>query len=126
MNKTIQHEISGIQCDSCDWKDMSIQSDDYEEWINKPCPECGANLLTQADYNMTMAFKKAAEMVNTLTVDEMETLNVRFLENASNDQINDMIDMVADVGNIGDGDTELNIDVTHKDGKIKFKKSDDE
>ena len=43
--------ISGIKCDSCDYKDSSILMKDYDTWLNKACPVCGANLLTELDYN---------------------------------------------------------------------------
>lgn len=45
-------EVEGIQCDnkSCNYEDMSVKSKDYESYIDKPCPKCGSNLLTEADY----------------------------------------------------------------------------
>ena len=45
-------EISGIKCDSCDYKDSSVQMSDYHNWLNKHCPICGTNLLTESDYEM--------------------------------------------------------------------------
>lgn len=128
MEKTIQHEITGIQCDSCDWKDMSISSDDYSEWINEPCPKCGANLLTEADYNASVAFKKSIDMINSMSVEELEKFNEQFLNNASNDQMNDMIDMMEGMGNVSDNEDgkPINVSVTSKDGKIKFNKPNDE
>jgi hypothetical protein len=48
--------IKGIRCDKpgCDWFDDTIKVSQYREYINKPCPKCGANLLTQVDFNITM------------------------------------------------------------------------
>jgi NAD-dependent SIR2 family protein deacetylase len=53
--------ISGIQCDnpSCDFKDETVSMADYEYWLNKPCPKCGNNLLTEADL---LAVKKIRQM----------------------------------------------------------------
>ncbi len=55
-------EINGIKCDSCDYKDMSVQLKDYDSWLNKPCPICGENLLTEADYEMV---KELSLLVDT-------------------------------------------------------------
>lgn len=44
-------KIQGIKCDNpaCDFKDPDAKFTDYREWLNKPCPKCGANLLTLKD-----------------------------------------------------------------------------
>lgn len=44
----IEHQISGIQCDNedCDFVDDTASFEEYEKWLNKPCPKCGYNLLT--------------------------------------------------------------------------------
>lgn len=49
--------IRGIKCDNpqCDFKDHTVRIEDYKQWLNWPCPKCGANLLTQADYDATIA-----------------------------------------------------------------------
>ena len=41
----------GLKCDnpSCDFVDMSIAIQDYDNWLNVPCPKCGTNLLTKED-----------------------------------------------------------------------------
>jgi len=45
--------IKGIKCDNsnCDYYDMEVPFEDYDNWLDKPCPKCGMNLLTQEDYN---------------------------------------------------------------------------
>ena len=55
--KAINLNIHGIQCDNsaCDYRDESVEYRDYKKWLNKPCPMCGANLLTSKDL---MAIKK--------------------------------------------------------------------
>jgi hypothetical protein len=49
-------EIKGIKCDkpSCDYRDDSVTTSQYKEYIDKPCPKCGSNLLTYADYKTSM------------------------------------------------------------------------
>lgn len=46
----------GIKCDNvnCDFVDETVLISDYKEWLNKPCPKCGCNLLTQEDYDAVM------------------------------------------------------------------------
>ena len=46
--------VTGIKCDNikCDFNDPTILYINYPEWINKPCPNCGENLLTQEDYDI--------------------------------------------------------------------------
>ncbi len=41
-------KIHGIKCDMplCGWADMTVQFEKYSEYVNKPCPKCGSNLLT--------------------------------------------------------------------------------
>lgn len=44
--------ISGIKCDHCDYKDMEVPFEFFPHYIDAPCPFCGHNLLTRADYNV--------------------------------------------------------------------------
>lgn len=48
----------GLKCDnpSCDYVDTTANIDDYEKYLNMPCPKCGANLFTQADYDVIKKF----------------------------------------------------------------------
>lgn len=69
MRDALQYQISGIKCDNpkCDFVDWSVELKDYPNWLNKPCPKCGANLLTQADYdNVTMIVGLADKMNRAL------------------------------------------------------------
>lgn len=45
-------KIAGIKCDNpkCTYRNDSVSFDDYHLWLNKPCPLCGQNLLTEKDY----------------------------------------------------------------------------
>lgn len=50
--QAVKINVGGIKCDNkdCDFKDMDVKFDDYPDWLNKPCPKCGSNLLTEQDY----------------------------------------------------------------------------
>ena len=73
--------IKGIKCDSCDWKDTNVEYKDYKKYINKPCPVCGANLLTRADYNNCKMIVRMTKILNLLPIpnskDDSEDINVR-------------------------------------------------
>jgi hypothetical protein len=58
----------GIKCDNtnCDWNDESIPTSQFIDWLNKPCPKCGENLLTEEDYNSYLIFVKKLEEINEL------------------------------------------------------------
>lgn len=51
MNYNMNLVGGGLKCDNptCDFVDMSIAIEDYDNWLNVPCPKCGENLLTQED-----------------------------------------------------------------------------
>ena len=70
MSKPIEIGISGIKCDHCDYKDDDVNVDDYAEYVNKPCPECGANLLTEADYETVLMMIATVENLNALGLDD--------------------------------------------------------
>ena len=52
----IEFEISGIKCDTphCNYRDDSVKFEEYPNYLGKPCPVCGANLLSHADYDMCL------------------------------------------------------------------------
>lgn len=51
-------KISGLKCDKCDFKDDDIKMQDYIYWVNKPCPKCGSNLLTEQDFKSVQLLSK--------------------------------------------------------------------
>jgi len=73
----IELDIHGIKCDNsnCDYSDMSVPVSDYENWINKPCPKCGENLMTQTDFDETIKWLELAEIVNSYSEEELEAIN---------------------------------------------------
>jgi hypothetical protein len=64
MKDAIELFISGIKCDACDYRDDSVKVEDYPEWVNKPCPKCGANLLTEADFNSVQLIVQMTNLAN--------------------------------------------------------------
>lgn len=58
--------IKGIKCDNpdCDYHNDSVEVQDYSLWLNKPCPKCGENLLTEADYKTVKRMFKFAKFLN--------------------------------------------------------------
>lgn len=44
--------MSGIKCDTegCGFFDKDVPFESYSSYVNKPCPDCGGNLLTQEDF----------------------------------------------------------------------------
>lgn len=62
-------EISGLQCDKpgCDYEEEGVPFSEYKDRIGEPCPECGTNLLTQADYNSCVKMMNFIEIFNKIT-----------------------------------------------------------
>lgn len=60
--------VKGIKCDNpaCDYQDMTVKYEEYPKWVNKPCPICGHNLLTEADYIQLQTFMELTAYINTL------------------------------------------------------------
>ncbi|MDY0394768.1 hypothetical protein ACFSMW_06710 [Virgibacillus halophilus] len=69
MAKAMELNIKGIKCDNCDYKNMGVKFEEYDQWLNKPCPKCGANLLTQEDVDSMDMLIQIAEMTNEIFPD---------------------------------------------------------
>lgn len=67
----------GIVCDNpnCDFKDADASFETFGEYLNKPCPKCGDNLLTQQDYDNAMLVWKSIQWINSLTPDQIKQYN---------------------------------------------------
>lgn len=65
--------ISGIRCDSCAWMNLSVPYEQYPEYVNRPCPCCGENLLTEEDYATTQTIVAYANSANELYKDVPDT-----------------------------------------------------
>ena len=57
-------EVTGIKCDNvnCDFNDKNVVANNYHDWLNKPCPKCGHNLLTEEDYKTVQVMIKISNM----------------------------------------------------------------
>lgn len=68
MTEAIKVNGGGIKCDNpmCDFSDMTVTTESYPEWLNRPCPSCGDNLLTQADFDAVNKVLEAAKQINQL------------------------------------------------------------
>jgi len=60
--------LGGLKCDKpgCGYIIKDVPVKDYKDWINKPCPLCGSNLLTEADYQCFMKTLSFVNGVNSL------------------------------------------------------------
>lgn len=58
--------VKGIKCDNpvCDYNNDNVSYEDYAEWLNRPCPRCGENLLTEADYKTVKRMIRFAKVLN--------------------------------------------------------------
>lgn len=71
-------DISGIQCDNeeCDFIDKSVKMEEYDEWLNKPCPKCGDNLLTEEDYNTVKDLTSLVSMFSEMMGEVPEDVTI--------------------------------------------------
>lgn len=60
--------VSGIKCDNpnCDYVDPNVSVDQYPQYVNRPCPKCGANLLTEQDYQVVQILLKAQRVLSKI------------------------------------------------------------
>jgi predicted nucleic-acid-binding Zn-ribbon protein len=57
-------QVGGIKCDNktCDYHLDEVKFKNYDVWVNRPCPKCGSNLLTERDY---VAITKLHKIMNS-------------------------------------------------------------
>ena len=62
----IDISIVGLKCDNetCDYEDNTVKFEDYDQYLNKPCPECGESLLTPEDLETSKQMRAIANMIN--------------------------------------------------------------
>jgi hypothetical protein len=117
----------GLKCDAdgCDWSDDSIPVADYEKWINRPCPKCGANLLTLEDFQNAQSVLLAAALVNGLSPEEIEA--IAKAANPDNVPPEQLLKDIPGAELIREGGPILMQIETHKEVKIAgFKKDESE
>lgn len=67
--------VFGLKCDNkeCNYEDKTIKYEQYEDYINYPCPQCGESLLTKTDYLTTKFIVEAANIFNGLGLENSES-----------------------------------------------------
>lgn len=76
MQNNIEYKETGLKCDNpeCGWKDETIPFEETEQWVNKPCPQCGQNVLTQEDYEQYALLIAGIKLINSMTLDEVNAM----------------------------------------------------
>ena len=109
-------EYSGIKCDTpgCGYRDDSVTSEEYPNWVDKPCPTCGANLLSKEDFEHTefmvnllngMSFPELDPELEVKILAEMEAngltpeMMVNSLKGIPHDEIEKMFKLFNDGAN---------------------------
>lgn len=66
-------KIDGIKCDNCSYEKRFNWGSSAKQmiktakfWLNKPCPECGAPLLTEADYKTCVIIIRFMQLIYPL------------------------------------------------------------
>lgn len=72
-------EEGSIKCDNstCDYV-IPVPVQDYSQYVNKPCPKCGENLLTEEDFNAHSKVLETINFINSLTEAQLEHLREIF------------------------------------------------
>lgn len=65
----VDFNISGLKCDNpnCDYINYDIPFEQYEQFVDYPCPKCGQSLLTPQAYKMCLAMKSMGNFITKLT-----------------------------------------------------------
>ena len=79
MKNNIERSGHGIKCDNqpdCNWADWTIDPENWKDWLNVPCPECGSNLLTQADFDKIVQINQLFDLINEMDLPESTRLDI--------------------------------------------------
>lgn len=76
MEQNVEVKAWGLKCDNpkCDWIDNTVTVEAYPQWINKPCPKCGENVLTEEDYRNSEMLLAVAHIMNSMTKEQLKAL----------------------------------------------------
>lgn len=57
--------VGGLKCDNpdCDYRNDDIPFQDYELYLEVPCPKCWEPLLTEADFQFVKRLAKSASRI---------------------------------------------------------------
>lgn len=72
--KNIECIGSGLICDNpkCDWEDKTITFEELGKHLNRKCPKCGENVLTEEDYETVKKLHKSMDFVNSLDKEQLD------------------------------------------------------
>lgn len=59
-------KYSGLKCDCCEYRDDEVTFDEYEKYINYPCPKCREPLLTKEDYLRCLKVIRLVKFTNRI------------------------------------------------------------
>jgi len=67
----------GLKCDNskCDYINEKVDFNNYENWVDKPCPKCGENLLTEEDFLRATALRETIKIINSIPPEELESFS---------------------------------------------------
>ena len=97
----------GIGCDNkfCDFVNSNVTVKGLNNWLNKPCPKCGENLLTEEDYNRSQKMLDAYNISQQMTpeqqkevlskIDPIQVLQSPMFANLSPEQKSQMKDFLS-------------------------------
>jgi phage FluMu protein Com len=115
----------GLKCDNpkCDWINETIPDEEFENWLNKPCPKCGENVLTDEDFKFAKALDSSIDFINQLSPEALAMFNQTVLSLISANEI----DVPDDIKNVLSSEKLITLVVdTHKGISFKVKESDTE
>ena len=64
-NNIIELARLKINCDTCGYQEDTV-GEKMKDFVNKECPKCGANLLTEQDYNFYLVLNEAFAFTNAV------------------------------------------------------------
>ncbi len=66
MGELVGVNVTYVQCDAegCDYITNDVNNDTLYEYRNKACPDCGENLLTDADWQAFQGHLKVASVMS--------------------------------------------------------------
>lgn len=108
--KAIELSIKGVKCDnpSCDYRDDTAEYKDYEKFLNKPCPKCGSNLLTEKDLT---AIKELIEIT--------DVFNQLLSPFVKNNEIKERIAVIAEMDGTGKIEFKPKLNISKEEGREK-------
>lgn len=61
-------QLGGLKCNNqkCFYRNEDVQINEYQEWVNVPCPDCGEILLTQEDLNTVKLLVAGISIANKI------------------------------------------------------------